>query len=219
MLRSKLVMQGLATLVLASGSFAAVAADAGWYAGIGFGSGKYKDMPSAAEIDAELLAEYGIVATSTVYDTDTAWKLFAGYRFNKNFALEGSYADLGKATWNSTVTVPAAGTVNFSGKGKAWSLAALGILPVTEQFEVFGKIGAQRWNVDASVTATGGGGGAADSSDDSGTSWLFGVGASYSFTKNLAVRAEWERYKNVGDENNTGQLDVDVWSLGVQYKL
>jgi len=219
MLRSKLVVQSLVAMVLCGSSIAVMAADGGWYAGVGVGNAKYKDMPSAAEWDAALLS-LGITSTSTVDDSDTAWKLFAGYRFNKNFALEGGYADLGEATWNSTVTVPAAGTVSASWKGKAWSLAAVGILPVSEQFEVFGKIGAHRWDVDLSITATGGGAVAADSLDDSGTGWLYGVGASYSFTKNMAVRAEWERYKDVGDENNTGgQSDVDVWSLGLQFKF
>ncbi|MBU1665601.1 MAG: outer membrane beta-barrel protein [Gammaproteobacteria bacterium] len=196
-----------------------MAADTGWYAGVGVGGSKAKDVGSAAEVDASLLADYGITATSTAEDTDTAWKLFAGYRINKNFAVEGSYADLGKATFDSTVTAPAAGTVNISWKSKAWSLAAVGILPVTDQFEVFGKIGGHFWDVDMSVTATGGGGTAAGSASDDGTSWLYGVGASYSFSKNIAVRAEWERYQDVGDENTTGKSDVDMLSVGVQYKF
>lgn len=139
---------------------------------------------------------------------------------NKNFALEGGYADLGKPlTWNSTVTVPATGSVSANWKGKAWTLAAVGLLPVTDQFEVFGKLGAHRWDVDVSASAVGGGGAAAGSWSDSGSSWLYGLGASYSFTKNLAVRAEWERYQDVGDEDNTGKSDVDMWSLGIQYKF
>ena len=219
MLRTKLIVSSLAALVLAGGSVAALAADSGWYAGVGVGGSKAKDFPSAAEVDAMLLADYGIVATSTADDTGTAWKLFAGYRFNKNFALEGGYADLGKATFDSIVTVPAAGTVSLAWKAKAWSLAAVGILPVTDQFEVFGKVGAHRWDLDASVAVAGGGGAAAGSADDSGSSWLYGVGASYSFTKNMAVRAEWERYGKVGDEDNTGRSDIDVWSLGIQYKF
>ena len=219
MLGSKLVVQSLAALVLAGSTVAALAADGGWYAGVGVGSAKYKDMPSAAEWNADLLTGYGITSTSTVDDSDTAWKLFAGYRFNKNFALEGSYADLGNASLDSTVTAPAAGTASGSWEGKAWSFAALGILPVTEQFEVFGKVGVHYWDVDFSVTATEGGADAAGSWSDSGTNWLYGLGASYSLTKNIAVRADWVRYQDVGGEGETGQSDVDMWTLGIQYQF
>lgn len=217
MLGSKLVVQSLAALVLAGSAVAALAADGGWYAGVGVGSAKYKDMSSAAaELDALLLAEFGITATSTVDDSDTAWKLFAGYRFNKNFALEGSYADLGNA--GLSYTAPG-GTASGSWEGKAWSFAALGILPVTEQFEVFGKVGVHHWNVDLSLTATDGVDPFAISWDDNGTNWLYGLGASYSLTKNIAVRADWVRYQDVGDVDEIGKSDVDMWTLGIQYQF
>ncbi|MDP2788149.1 MAG: outer membrane beta-barrel protein [Pseudomonadota bacterium] len=219
MKRSKLVVQSLTALVLAGSSITAMAADTGWYAGVGVGSAQAKDLVSAAEFDADLLADYGITATSTIDDSDTAWKLFAGYRFNKNLAVEGGYADLGKATFDSIVTSGGGGRVSASWGAKAWSLAAVGILPVTDQFEVFGKIGGYFYNADLSATGSGGGGTVSVSVDDDGTGLLFGVGASYSFTKNIAVRAEWERYKDVGDENAIGTSDVDMLSVGIQYKF
>jgi OOP family OmpA-OmpF porin len=218
--RSKLLVQSLTALVLAGSSIAAMAADTGsWYAGIGIGSSKANDMGTAAEFDAGLLADYGITATTTIDESDTSWKLFAGYKFNENFAVEGSYADLGEATFGSIVTAPTTGSVSASWGAKAWSIAAVGILPVTDQLEVFGKIGGHFSNVDLSATGSGGGSTVTVSRDDDGYGLLLGVGASYSLTKNIAVRAEWERYKDVGDENTTGKSDVDMMSVGIQYKF
>jgi OOP family OmpA-OmpF porin len=178
-----------------------------------------KDLPSTAEVDATLLSDFGITATSSADDSGKGLKLFAGYRLNQNWAVEGGYADLGEATWNSIVTAPSSGTVSISWKAEAWSLAAIGILPVSDQFEIFGKVGGFFYNADASATATGGGVAAAGSEDDDGAGWLVGVGASYSLTKNIAVRAEWEGYQNVGDENTTGKSDINMLSVGIQYKF
>jgi OOP family OmpA-OmpF porin len=35
---------------------------------------------------------------------DTAYKIFGGYQFNRNFALEGGYFNLGKFTYNAAPT-------------------------------------------------------------------------------------------------------------------
>jgi opacity protein-like surface antigen len=52
------------------------------------------------------------------------------------------------------------------------------------------------------------------SDDDSETGITFGLGLRYDFTRNLGVRAEWQRYQEVGDD-----LDVDVMSVGVIWKF
>jgi len=64
-----------------------------------------------ADIDEEKivddLASAGITQTSIDEDErDTGYKLFGGYRFNKYWALEGGYFDLGEFSFTAT-TVPA----------------------------------------------------------------------------------------------------------------
>jgi len=44
------------------------------------------------------------------------------------------------------------------------------------------------------------------------------VGARYDVTRNVAVRAEWQRYSDMGG-GNVGESDVDVMSLGLQYQF
>jgi OOP family OmpA-OmpF porin len=41
----------------------------------------------------------------------------------------------------------------------------------------------------------------------------------YDFTKRTGIRAEWEQYKNIGDKNKTGESDLDLISIGIQYKF
>jgi opacity protein-like surface antigen len=45
-----------------------------------------------------------------------------------------------------------------------------------------------------------------------------GLGAQYNLSKSVGLRAEWERYFEVGD-NTTGEMDIDLISVGVVYKF
>lgn len=127
-------------------------------------------------------------------DEDTGLKVFGGYKFNPNFAVEGLWADLGEV---SATGPGGTATVEVDGFGAA----AVGIIPLNEQFSIFGKVGAFMW--DAS------GGGAASGTDDDGTDIMFGAGVSWDFTSRFGVRAEWERFDIDGD-------DVDFLSVGLQ---
>src|ERR1035437_4209322 len=58
----------------------------------------------------------------------SAYKLFGGYDFNKNWAVEGGYTDLGKPQYNYAVYAgPQAGNTGQTiVKESAWSIAAKG---------------------------------------------------------------------------------------------
>ena len=47
----------------------------------------------------------------------------------------------------------------------------------------------------------------------------FGIGASYGFTPQFAVRADFDTYRKLGDSNTTGEGTVDMISIGVVYKF
>ena len=136
-------------------------------------------------------------------DSDTGWKAFAGYRFHRNFAGELSYMNAGEYT--ATVTVGAT-SATVSADATAWGLAALGIYPVSEQLELFGKLGFVRGETDANVTI----GGTSATVGDSGTELHYGFGAVYNLSRNLGIRAEWE---------NVDDADLSMLSVGIQYRF
>jgi len=197
-------------LSAALGMSTAQAADTGFYVGGGLGQSKVSDF-SGSDVDAEL-ATLGLTSSTRTDDTDTGWKVFAGYRFMKYLAVEGAYTNFGEATANSIITAPAAGTVNTTLEADSWTVSALGILPLGDRFSLFARVGVNFWNADISATGIGGGGTASASASDDGTDWVYGVGAAYSITKNLSVRGEWERYDFDGS-------DVDLLSAGVSWKF
>ena len=92
---------------------------------------------------------------------------------------------------------------SVSAEVDGWALAGKFMLPLNEQFGVFGKLGMIMWDVE--------GGGAASGIDDDGTDLLYGIGAQYMFTDQFGIVGEWEWY----DIDN----DVDLFSIGALYKF
>src|SRR5450759_2749828 len=94
---------GLGALAVIASPFA-VADDSGWYGGLNIGQSRAKI--DDARITSNLLGA-GFTTTSINDDNhDTGYKLFGGYKFNRNFALEGGYFDLGRFGFTATTRVP-----------------------------------------------------------------------------------------------------------------
>jgi len=192
---------GLAILGLASAmTFAApvLAQDAGFYAGAALGQSK-------VSIDCE--------GADTCDEKDSSWRIFGGYQFNRNFAIEFGYADLGEAS--AAGAAPPFGTAGATFETTAFDLVAVGILPIAERFSAYGKIGLYRADTDITASLTGF---PSVSLSDSNSDLTFAVGVRYDFTRNLGVRAEWQRYSDVAADE-FGESDVDVMSIGILWRF
>ena len=132
----------------------------------------------------------------------TGGKIYGGYSFTPNFALEAGYAALGKAQ------VSGANRNGFVGdtdvKGQGLFLDAVGTVPFGQGFSGLGRLGIVRSKIKAFGI------------DENSTEWKFGLGGQYDFDPHLGVRAEWERYyfKPIDDKGNT-----DQYSVGLNYKF
>ncbi|MEQ1591200.1 MAG: outer membrane beta-barrel protein [Thiobacillaceae bacterium] len=206
MTRSKLVVQSLATLMLAGSSVAAMAADSGWYAGVSLGQSK-ADV-SASDLKSTLVAAGYTGVVASVDNTDTGWKLFGGYQLNKNIGFEAAYVNLGSLTVNATYATPAGSPARANIDVDGFQLSAVGTLPLNDAFAVFGKVGAFFSKLDQ----TGTGAFAASASTDN-TDWTYGLGGNWQFNQNIGLRAEWERFQGLG----SAKKDTDLYSLGVVY--
>ena len=78
--------------------------------------------------------------TFSVFNTNEnalAGRIFTGYQFNPNFALELGYLQFGKTTVTDDVTGARASVTENS-----IDIMAKGILPLNEKFNLYGKLGA-----------------------------------------------------------------------------
>lgn len=201
--KKMLVLSGLALAASMLAPQAAFAQDKGFYIGLGVGQSDAKE--ACTELG-------GVGFSGSCDDTSTGKKIFLGYQFNPNFALEGGYVDLGKFKANGAVLgIP----VSAYAKAKTWQLVAVGTLPLANNFSVFGKAGFHNWDADAGVTALG----LTSTTSDKGIDFTFGLGAGYDITKNLGLRLEWERFRHVGEDDTTGKSNVDLLSVGLRYRF
>jgi len=191
----------------------AMAQDSGWYGGANVGR-------SMATIDDPRISTgllSGGFTSSTIVDDDrsTGFKVFGGYQLNKNFSVEGGYFDLGKFGYTAT-TVPA-GTLNGNIKLRGLNLDLVGIVPFTEKFSAFGRVGLNYAQARDSFTGTGAVHVTNPNPRKNATNYKFGVGLQYAFTDALAMRVEAERYRINDAVGNKG--DVDLVSVGLIYRF
>lgn len=128
-------------------------------------------------------------------DKDTALGAFVGYRFHPNFAVEGGYHDLGKA---------AAPGADY--KANAWELDGLASWPLGNRFSVYGKLGAFRGQAKSQGFT------------DNNTKATYGLGAQFGMTRNLGLRAEWQRYPHLGG-GALVKTDVNVLRVGALWQF
>ena len=206
--------QTLGLVVLAAiASPYAVADDTGWYGGVNIGQSKAKI--DDAHITSNLLG--GGFATSSISndDSDTGYKLFAGYKYNKNFAVEGGYFDLGQFGFTAT-TVPA-GTLNGNLKLNGLNLDAVGILPINEKFSAFGRVGMNYAESKDSFSGSGAVNVLNPNPSKREANLKFGAGLQYDFNQSIGMRAEAERYRINDAVGSKG--DIDVLSVGMVYRF
>jgi OOP family OmpA-OmpF porin len=144
-------------------------------------------------------------------DTATGWKVYGGYQFTRIWGMEMAYIDFGKATASGFVLgVPIAAEAQTKG----WQLVATATVPITPQFDAFGKLGVWRSDVDLNVSTAG----VVALTSGHSTELAYGLGAKWNFSRNWSARLEWERFNDAGNQN-TGRSDLDLISIGVSYKF
>jgi OOP family OmpA-OmpF porin len=191
-----------------------IAADKGWYGGISIGQSRAN---IADQRISDQLAGQGLTMTSIDDDDrDIGFKLFAGRKFNKHFAVEAGYYNLGKLGFTANTTP--AGSLTGSAKFQGLNLDAVGILPLTEKFSLLGRVGYAYTEAKDTFTRTGAVPVLSDPDPKkSQGNYKYGAGVQYDFTPKLGLRGEWERYRVNDAVGNKG--DIDMLLIGLVYML
>jgi len=194
----------------------ASAADLGGY--VGASAGQSRADVDKGEIDAAF-SSLGLGSRTSTDETDFGFKVYGGYQFNQYFAVEGGYTNLGKAKSHTVFTSGGSGTAEGEWKSYSIDVSALGIVPLGNQFALFGRAGASFWDIKFDLSASGPGGSASGSESENGISPLLGIGGMIDISSNWTARAEFERHFSIGKSDTTGKSDVDLISVGLQYRF
>jgi OOP family OmpA-OmpF porin len=185
----------------------------------------------------------GTATGSELDDSMTAWGAQVGFRFNKWVAAEVGYVDLGELlyTMNGTISGNYAyicecdGTTvrnraldgNFERSTQVTSAgitaAALGMFPIGPRFDLHVRGGI--YLADTRVTNRLR---YIDSSDtfnllhsrvDASETELFaGLGAAWNINESFALRVEYQKFLDVGDDQKNGESDIDVLNIALLFK-
>ncbi|MFM7895996.1 MAG: outer membrane beta-barrel protein [Flavobacterium sp.] len=111
--------------------------------------------------------------------------------------MESSYVDFGEASdneppeWKISATTLAVGIT--------------GIAPITDEFDVFGKIGYHFWDVELNESGFG------LLAEEDGSDIMYALGANYKVTSNFSVGVSYSNYKIKieGESSNVTMLSLN----------
>ena len=157
-------------------------------------------------------ARSDVGCTAECDNRDTTWGAYAGYQFNRYFAIEAGFADFGKITVSANL---AGAPVTTRFETTVWEADALAIAPFTEKLSGFAKIGVYHYNTDSVQS-----GAFIGTSSSKGTEFTVGLGLQYMFTPNFGARLDWQRYNDLG----TGAPGLEkealtLWRLSGRFKF
>ena len=130
----------------------------------------------------------GTVDDDVLSESDTGFKYYAGLTLNNNLGFEVSYVDLGQY---------------IDGTLAQYGIAfqAVGYFPVSNSFNLIGKVGIFSWTVDVDGFYA----------YDDGNDLTYGFGVQYDFDNRISIRGEWEQFSDVAGG------DITLVSAGLLY--
>jgi OmpA-OmpF porin, OOP family len=220
-----------ALALLAAGGAEAKPEGAGVFFGVGGGSATYdQDRSDYDFISRDAFASNGLPIVSLqsdLDDSDSTLAVFGGYRFNRYIAVEGGYLDLGEVTYtgNATfrvgffATVP--GTIKTTAGAKGGYVSALGSLPITGFWDVYGRAGFLVEETKVEATASIAGTTVSADESESAVDSILGLGTAFHFGKHVSLRLEYQRFISIDDnyEEETAETNADVFNLGVVFRF
>jgi OOP family OmpA-OmpF porin len=216
-------------LALSMASAASWAEGSGWYFGVTGGQAE-ADLNKAEFDDLVIFAFESngatvLSGTSSLDDSDTSFSLVGGYRVSEYFAVEAGYVDLGTAEYRSSGMVdriglpptPATYSADFEVTG--FTATAIGAVPIGTAFDVHGQAGILFADTKITERATVSSSTASDSFSADSQDLFYGLGVGLQVGQNWSFSLDWQQFKDVGDDEETGETDVNRLSLGVIYRL
>ena len=202
-----LTIAGLGTLT----AVAAAAQASSSYYYLGVGAGQTRVNIDESRVAAQLFTE-GVTRNEISNDErSTGYKVFGGYQFNRNVALEAGWFSLGNFGFNTTTTP--AGTLSGKFHVEGLNLDVVGLLPVSENFSLLARVGAQIARTRDDFNGTGAVVVTNPSPSRRSTNLKAGVGMQYAVNSAFIVRVEGEQYRvndALGQRGNINMVSLSV---------
>ena len=133
---------------------------------------------------------------------DTVYNIYTGTFFTPNFGVEAGYTNFGKIDRAGGNT-----------KAQGFNLSLVGRAPITQSFNIFGKLGTTYGRTEVSAFP----GTGIASGKENGFGVSYGIGAEYSFNPQLSAVLQYDEHKLkfAGD----GRDRVNATTVGLRYRF
>ena len=156
-------------------------------------------------------SSFASVPSPTFGATADGYRMKLGYRYTRNFFVEGEFSDYARPV--DPFANPASLASAFRSTG--FGVDTVATLPLW-RFSFYGRMGAyhgDRNNFATYATTL------LNDPTTRGTRWRYGLGMRYDFTPSLGVRAELERHSMSLSQPMAGDIDSDQVSVGLSWRF
>ena len=189
------------------------AQDSYYYGGVGVGQAR-------ARVDdkriAERLAGTALTPNAIAHDErHSAYKVFGGYQFNRNWGMELGYFNLGSFGFKADTTPT--GSLKGDFRVQGGNLGVVGTMPFTDKFSGLARIGVQYARTRANITSSGAVTVANPRPSDREANVKIGLGVQYEVSQSFFVRGEVERFRVSDAVGNHPQ--VAMYSVSMVFPI
>ena len=135
-------------------------------------------------------------------DSDTVYNVYTGTYFTPNFGFEVGYTNFGKIARAGGET-----------KAQGINLSLVGRAPITQSFNIFGKLGTTYGRTEVSAFP----GTGIASGKENGFGVSYGIGAEYSFNPQLSAVLQYDEHKLKFAGNGSDR--VNATTVGLRYRF
>ncbi|HVO48521.1 MAG TPA: outer membrane beta-barrel protein [Steroidobacteraceae bacterium] len=211
------------SLLLWTAGGAARAEDGGWYLGANYGQviSTYRHTDLNNKVN-DAFGDALTFTSSSLEEKNQAWWASAGYMTSPWLGFEAAYFDLGRLQYRATgkqtsILGTSAVTAGLDIKSRGPAAAVLGVLPLTNSWQIDARLGGYDGKTTTSYAQT------VDKRSNSGLesktslSLLAGVGTSYAFFGRWALRIDYLHVNQVKEPVLGRAYNVNLASAGITF--
>jgi OmpA-OmpF porin, OOP family len=205
----------------------AMADESGFY--IGANVGRVLGTYRRNDINNALISDFGgadggfALGPSSVEKSHAAWTADIGYMLTRNFGIEASYLNLGSLAYSSFGTQTAldggasAVAVTLNTKSHGPALALIGVLPMSNIWEVDARVGVYEAKTISTYETTVGENTSRGRLSETSSSTLAGVGTALTLSSHCTLRLDYVRLQRIREKALERAFNVDLLTAGVAF--
>jgi opacity protein-like surface antigen len=159
---------------------------------------------------------------SSVERAHYSWQVNFGYMLTRNFGVEASFLDLGKFHYSGFGSTTADGSpsevhLDLDVRSHGPALAAVGVLPMTNFWDLEARVGAMQAKTKSSFSTLVGDGSHSGDFSENSTVVMASIGTAFTVTPHIVLRVDYLRLQHIKEKALDRGFNVDGAGAGVAY--